>query len=1281
LNRAGKRRNLAGGSNPLAGDEKADAMGRTHVLHAVPTEEMPEHVPERLGRYEIVRLIGRGAMGAVYEATDGESRTHIAIKAIRGMSPEGLYRFKQEFRALSRLQHRNVVSLFELALDGDRMFFTMELVRGHTFIGYVCGDPQPSIDTPAGVGGGRHRPCRDWDRLRSALRQLAAGVHAIHRGGFLHRDIKPSNVLVDRNGRVVLLDFGLVRDIHIEGGVGVTADGAVLGTPLYMSPEQATGGAIGPASDWYSVGEILYQALTGAPPYKGLGMLALLAAKRDEMPPPPSEVSGGGIPRDLEQLCMDLLARDSNARPNGEEILRRLGGSAPEPAAEPESGALFFGRETELGRLDQALAATTEARPVVVFVEGVSGIGKTALVQRFVSRAIAREAGTIALYGRCSERESIPYKALDGIMDAVSALLRSLPTAADVRAVLPRDVHSLARLFPVLLSVPAVALMPHRTRGDIAPPEARRRGIEALRELWGRLADRQRLILHIDDLQWADVDSLVLLEQLLRHPYAPALLLIGTFREQAPEVVPPLGRFVSDLREIDPPLELRHIRLGPMRAEEATTLALRLLGTRNKQSRDLAGEVAREAEGSPFFVAELVRHTQMAQAGALLETDSEVSLDDVIRHRIECLPTDARKLLEVVAVGGGKLPQGVANRVAIGEAGDQGAQSQLRSEHLIRTRGPAEADTIEIYHDRIRETTLRMISREDLPRLHLEIARELEASGDADEVALSHHFRQAGEEQIASLHTIAAADQAAKALAFDRAVELYRTALDLGAIADQDLPEIEARWGDALANAGRLYDSAEALLSAARRVDDHAPGDDRKLEWMRTAAEHLLTSGHSEKGRVVLDEVLAMVGLELPKSSRRAIGSLITTRALLSVLGLKYKVRDGVSAQDLRRLDVCWTASRGLVYTDGLVGADFHGRHLRLALKSGEPVRISRALGAEAHFMVSVSPAKVARARQLLDDAEALAEQANSHYARGMVAEHRGHVSMMMGEFRQAVEEMDRAVRTFRDHTTGTSQEVGYCQAHGAICLQFMGRIRELGTRAHQMLRESTERTYPYVEGFARGILGNLVLLAADRPAEAAEQLAIYRSTAPKHFQGHMLNYVCQSAALERYLGRPLEAWKVAQQDFVKVQKLDILRTEYARCELLLWRAASALAAAAATQDDREPLIRIAVDAGQTLLGLSASYRRGYGHLSLAGAYAVKDQPEVAAGHLRQAISAFERHEMESFVAASKHRLADLIGGTEGDLLREEADRYLEREGVVVPARIIAMIAPGFDRQ
>jgi hypothetical protein len=108
--------------------------------------------------------------------------------------------------------------------------------------------------------------------------------------------------------------------------------------------------------------------------------------------------------------------------------------------------------------------------------------------------------------------------------------------------------------------------------------------------------------------------------------------------------------------------------------------------------------------------------------------------------------------------------------------------------------------------------------------------------------------------------------------------------------------------------------------------------------------------------------------------------------------------------------------------------------------------------------------------------------------------------------------------------------------------------------------------------------------------------------------------------------------------------------------------------------------VKIAHDAGQALMGMSASYRRGYGHLVLAGVQSIRDRPEVAAGHLRQAITAFDRHEMEGFAAAAKHRLADLIGGTEGELLREEADIYFGREGVLKPDRFVAMFAPGFDR-
>src|SRR5690606_18331239 len=162
------------------------------------------------------------------------------------------------------------------------------------------------------------------------------------------------------------------RDINPDDGVGVTADGAVLGTPLFMSPEQACGGDIGAGSDWYTVGEMLYQLLTGAPPYAGLGLLALLAAKKEELPELPSR-RVTAIPLDLQSLCMDLLSRDPRKRPTGPEVLERLGsterGHLPE-----DRNTLFLGRENELRVLDRAFSAIQKGRPVVVMLEGVSGI-------------------------------------------------------------------------------------------------------------------------------------------------------------------------------------------------------------------------------------------------------------------------------------------------------------------------------------------------------------------------------------------------------------------------------------------------------------------------------------------------------------------------------------------------------------------------------------------------------------------------------------------------------------------------------------------------------------------------------------------------------------------------------------------------------------------------------------------------------------------------------------------------------------------------------------------
>ena len=256
-------------------------------------------------RFTIQGRLGSGGMGVVYRAFDCERGETIALKTMRKVDPVALYRFKHEFRTLADLSHPNLVSLYELIAVGNLWFFTMELIDGIDFISFVSRSPMQSEEldlaahgwsdirtsTPPGC------PTRDdvhrdaplpltMGRLRWAMRQLAEGVHALHEAGKLHRDIKPTNVLVTEAGRVVLLDFGLAADLERSGSLQ-NPEGHIVGTISYMSPEQASDLLISPASDWYSVGVMLYQALTGRLPHEGRAA-EILRKKTTLDPPQPS---------------------------------------------------------------------------------------------------------------------------------------------------------------------------------------------------------------------------------------------------------------------------------------------------------------------------------------------------------------------------------------------------------------------------------------------------------------------------------------------------------------------------------------------------------------------------------------------------------------------------------------------------------------------------------------------------------------------------------------------------------------------------------------------------------------------------------------------------------------------------------------------------------------------------------------------------------------------------------------------------------------------------------
>ena len=283
-------------------------------------------LPAAFGDYELLEELGRGGMGVVYRARQKSLGWIVAVKMLlrRDLATAAdLARFRAEAEAAARLDHPNIVSLFEVGECGGHPFFSMRFIEGTTLGRRLAAGSLPP---------------REAAKL---LATVAAAVDAAHARGVLHRDLKPSNILIDEAGVPHVSDFGLAK--RIEQDQTVTHTGAILGTPCYMSPEQAAGsrGGVGPASDVWSLGAILYQTLTGRPPFQASNPMDTLLAVLESDPPLPRTIVAG-VDRDLEMIALkslqkpiDLryasaaaLAADLRAYLAGEPVMARRGGLA-----------------------------------------------------------------------------------------------------------------------------------------------------------------------------------------------------------------------------------------------------------------------------------------------------------------------------------------------------------------------------------------------------------------------------------------------------------------------------------------------------------------------------------------------------------------------------------------------------------------------------------------------------------------------------------------------------------------------------------------------------------------------------------------------------------------------------------------------------------------------------------------------------------------------------------------------------------------------------------------
>lgn len=1272
---------------------------------------MSQHSHDFLGteRFRIRRRLGSGGMGVVYEAHDRETDKVVALKTLTRAEASHISRFKNEFRSLADVSHPNLVALYELMADGQYWFFTMELVQGINFLEYVRPGYQArrgqssrtptlrktSEDSATELLADYEAETRQLDSIRStyseeevpetseetslsrskldlnrlavATRQLVEGVHALHETGKLHRDIKPSNVLVTNEGRVVILDFGLVAQVE---GKELHDSITLAGTPDYMSPEQGAQLPISRASDWYSVGVMLYQALTGRLPFSGK-FFEVMMNKQNFDPPSPAELVRN-VPEDFNNLCIRLLKRPPEDRPSGREILRILGHGKTGPLHRPIMSAPaaslvqtspFVGRQRQLRELEDAFAVTRRGQTVTVYLHGSSGMGKTALARHFLDELRVNKDGVVILEGRCYERESVPYKALDGVVDSLTKYLLSLPEAK-AEALMPREVLALARLFPVMLQVDSVFNAPQREQEIPDPFTLRRKAFAALRELLGRISDRQPLVLYIDDLQWSDADSSTLLEDLLRPPDSPPLLLLSSFRSEDIEAKP----FLKALLEKSGTESCREVLVGALSKTESYALLRDLLGTSASVLEPFSEAILREARGNPFLLEQLARYASSSDQTATTGITLAVMLDARLRH----LPPGARQFVDALAVAGRPINPEVVYQAAELSGDELPLLSSLRAAQFLRTGGTGH--TLELYHDRIRETIANQLDPNKVTQIHRRLAQAIEARGIDDPEALFEHYLGAGERVRAATHAAVAARKAASALAFDRAAGFYRRALELAPARGSELVDLKRGLADALVNAGRPGEAAQAYLDVAQNTSAS-----HSLDFKRRAAEQLLMGGHIREGLEVIRSVLSSVGISLPAGPKRALLSLILKKIQIRLRGLKFTERKAseIPEADLFRIDLCWAVAAGLGAVDLIRGADFQCRHLLLALRAGEPFRVARAMAFEAAQTASRGEPTRKRALQIAQRAEELAQKVGHPQAIGLSIWASGVAAYLVGHWKNAATLCERAAEVLRDQCTGVTWELAIANRFMLSAMLYMGEIGEVSRRVPGLLAAALEQGNLFAAMDLRTRL-NLIWLAADDPTRARAEV-IEALKAWPHEGFHLQHYTSMHALaqIELYTGDVEVAWRHIQGQWKALEDSMLMRIQVLRIEALHLRARAALASAAHSKDKAR--LKSAEKLADGIARERVSWGAPFAHLVRAGVAHQRGDHSKAVSLLSQAMESFDLADIDLYEAIARRRLGELLDDERGHRHIAEADGWMRKRQIQNPEAMTRMMAPGFD--
>jgi len=1254
-------------------------------------------------RFEQRAQLGSGTFGTVYEVFDHHRGHTVALKRLHKVNPEALLRFKKEFRSLADVSHRNLISLYELfESDGD-WFFSMELIRGFDLVKHlrrnlpdfggdgteessttsVLPDSAASaqVDVLAGTAvadpsllaapTGKHIPVQvqaqaqalpDTERLQDRFAQLAIGLSALHDRDFLHCDLKPANILVDSDGRVVLLDFGLLTKLdhrHVSN--------KIAGTPLYMAPEQWLGDPPSTSSDWYSFGVILYEALLGVLPHRGK-LLELMAAKT-QIPVEPLRLLNPNIPEHLDNLCLELLNIAPARRPDAREILARLTGKSIGSFTSRRQSNTFVGRSAELLSLQEEFAQCSRGGSRTVLLHGGTGLGKTALCEQFLAK-IDPEECTI-LRGRCFEQESLPYKALDAVIDELTETIHRLsPTPFGAVA----GTRELTKLFPVL---ERALIGGHRSRLTFHNPiEIKRRAQSALRTILFELGRSKPILIWVDDVLWGDRDSATLLFNILQGADSPRAMLLLTYRSDEVDQSPFLVEFNRLLAEQIASIPTLELGLTRFSASECEDLVTHILADDTSSSPKFIRKIIRETGGSPLLIDELVRFSRSKSTHETLETDvsavvgsfeRNLKLSGMLEQRITALPSISRQLHEVVCLAGVPITFDTAHEAIGVPSLEPRLLNRLRFEHLLRLHTSGEQQLLAPYHDRVRTLTIETMSVERRVTLHRQIADSLARRPSTPARLLADHYHGAGMDELASSHALRAAQAADAALAFEDASLLYERAL-LWWPGDPDRQRmLRRRQADALVNCGRCGEAAPLYLELQQ---DAQPAQARELR--RFAAQAHITCGNIEQGLALLKDCLRDVGMKYPASARRATLEIATTLVRLKLSRARYTATEHAPKSDPRvteQIATCFLASRNVQLISPLHSMAFGMRALKLSIDSGTIEQLIEGL-----FQVGAALAITERkdGRDLVAQAYKLVRKVDSLRIKGIAAHWQGLIYYGRGEWPSALASFEQAHQALAQ-APGSTTELQKAEVNIILTLQLLGDFRALSHRTEQTIIAAQKSGDRYTE-VAALLYSSVARLAADdlQGARRRIQNAVRRAPDDAYTGFSQLKF---DIWCDLYAGDAPSAYTRIEQAWPKITSSRMNALSAFRIVMRALRVGCLLELAVQDPSGRVGHLKRARKTLRLLVRDPFPAAKGTAAM-LQAAFASQTGTRAQAIEFCQvAAVATKNLERPLDTAHALRRWGEL----EGDKIRtEEADQLMHARGVVHPERWLRCQSPGF---